>query len=121
MHNQHTTLGSVIKNARKRSDLTIEELADRLKISERYLYRIENEGKKPTAEQVCDLRKSIEHHDHDKTLQTNRRIALYKRFRAVVPALCCKRRKRYGRNNRVDDYFKQATNEDKIYYPASAK
>ena len=48
MHNKHTTLGSVIKAARKRSDLTIEELADRLKISERYLYRIENEGKKPS-------------------------------------------------------------------------
>lgn len=48
MQNKSTTLGSVIKSARKRSNLTIEELADRLKISERYLYRIENEGKKPS-------------------------------------------------------------------------
>lgn len=48
MHKQDTILGSVIKEARKRSDLTIEELANRIKISERYLYRIENEGKKPS-------------------------------------------------------------------------
>lgn len=48
MHSESTTLGSVIKSARKRSDLTIEELADRVGISERYLYRIENEGKKPS-------------------------------------------------------------------------
>ena len=48
MHSRSTTLGSVIKSARKRSDLTIEELADRVKMSERYLYRIENEGKKPS-------------------------------------------------------------------------
>lgn len=48
MQNKSTTLGSVIKSARKRSNLTIEELADRVKISERYLYRIENEGKKPS-------------------------------------------------------------------------
>lgn len=48
MQNKSTTLGSVIKSARKRSDLTIEELADRVGISERYLYRIENEGKKPS-------------------------------------------------------------------------
>lgn len=48
MQNQSTTLGSVIKSARKRSNLTIEELADRVGISERYLYRIENEGKKPS-------------------------------------------------------------------------
>lgn len=48
MQNESTTLGSVIKSARKRSDLTIEELADRVGISERYLYRIENEGKKPS-------------------------------------------------------------------------
>ncbi len=48
MQNESTTLGSVIKSARKHSDLTIEELADRVGISERYLYRIENEGKKPS-------------------------------------------------------------------------
>ena len=48
MHNESTALGSVIKSARKRSDLTIEELADRVGISERYLYRIENEGKTPS-------------------------------------------------------------------------
>lgn len=55
MHKQDTTLGSVIKEARKRSALTIEELADRLKISERYLYRIENEGKKPSYDVLYDV------------------------------------------------------------------
>lgn len=51
MQNKSTTLGSVIKSVRKRADLTTKELADRLKISERYLYRIKNEGKKPS----CDV------------------------------------------------------------------
>lgn len=40
-------LSSVIKNARQRSGLTIEALAERVGISERYIYRIENEEKKP--------------------------------------------------------------------------
>ena len=46
VHTKTETLGDVIKDARQRSGLTIEELANRLDISERYLYRIENEGKK---------------------------------------------------------------------------
>ncbi len=40
--------GDVIKNARQKSGLTMEELAERVKITARYLYRIENEGKKPS-------------------------------------------------------------------------
>ena len=36
--------------ARVKSDLTVEELTDRVGITERYLYRIENEGKVPTFE-----------------------------------------------------------------------
>ena len=50
VHTKAETLGDVIKAARQRSGLTIEELANRLDISERYLYRIENEGKKPSYE-----------------------------------------------------------------------
>ena len=48
VHIQHDTLGEVVKNARQRSNLTMEELAYRLQVSPRYLYRIENEGKMPS-------------------------------------------------------------------------
>ena len=48
VHNITESLGDIIKSARQRSDLTMEELAYRVGITERYLYRIENEGKKPS-------------------------------------------------------------------------
>ena len=48
MHSNTETLGQIIKKARKRCNLTIEALADKIDVSERYLYRIENEGKKPS-------------------------------------------------------------------------
>ena len=47
VHNRPETLGEIIKTAREKSDLTVEELTARVGISERYLYRIENEGKVP--------------------------------------------------------------------------
>ena len=55
VHTKAETLGDVIKAARQKSGLTIEELANRLDISERYLYRIENEGKKPSFEILNNL------------------------------------------------------------------
>lgn len=55
MHNQPETLGDIIKSARQRSDITIEALADRVDITERYLYRIENEGKKPSYDVLYKL------------------------------------------------------------------
>ena len=42
------TLGSVVKTKRQTEKLTIEELAERLDISVRYLCRIENKGQKPS-------------------------------------------------------------------------
>ena len=48
VHTEYETLGDIIKAARQKSGLTIEELANRLDITERYLYRIENQGKKPS-------------------------------------------------------------------------
>ena len=45
---QPETPSEIIKAARDKSDLTVEELTDRVGITERYLYRIENEGKKPS-------------------------------------------------------------------------
>lgn len=48
MHNIPESPGHIIKSARERAGITIEDLASRADISERYLYRIENEGKKPS-------------------------------------------------------------------------
>ena len=48
MHNKPETLGCIIKMARENAGITIEALANRVDITERYLYRIENEGKKPS-------------------------------------------------------------------------
>ena len=48
MHRQIKTLGDIIKSVRQENGITIEMLADRIDITERYLYRIENEGKKPS-------------------------------------------------------------------------
>ena len=48
MHTIPETLGTIIKSARHRADVTMESLADKVGITERYLYRIENEGKKPS-------------------------------------------------------------------------
>lgn len=49
------TLGKVIKTAREKSNITIEILAEKVGITERYLYRIENEGKKPSYKILCLL------------------------------------------------------------------
>lgn len=43
MHNQPETLGSILKAAREKAGITIEALAEGAGITERYLYRIENE------------------------------------------------------------------------------
>ena len=48
MHNKPETLGHIIKTARENAGITIEALANKVDITERYLYRIENEGKKPS-------------------------------------------------------------------------
>ena len=47
---EHTfdNLGDIIKNARQKSKLTIEDLAAKVGITERFLYRIENEGNMPS-------------------------------------------------------------------------
>lgn len=50
VHSNHETLGDIIKYYREKSDYTVEELANKIGITERYLYRIENEGKKPSYE-----------------------------------------------------------------------
>ena len=48
MQNVPDILGTIIKRTREHSNITIELLASKVGISERYLYRIENEKKKPS-------------------------------------------------------------------------
>lgn len=55
MHNQPEMLGSILKAAREKADITIEALAEKAGITERYLYRIENEGKKPSFDVLYKL------------------------------------------------------------------
>ena len=55
MQKQPETPGEIIKAAQEKSDLTVEELTDRVGIPERYLYRIENEGKIPKFEVLKKL------------------------------------------------------------------
>ena len=55
MHNQPETLGSILKAAREKAGITIEALAERAGITEQYLYRIENEGKKPSFDVLYKL------------------------------------------------------------------
>lgn len=55
VHSNTDILGQVIKKARKQHNLTIEALADKIGVSERYLYRIENEGKKPSFDVLYKL------------------------------------------------------------------
>ena len=55
MHNKPETLGYIIKAAREHAGITIEALAEKANITERYLYRIENEGKKPSFDDLQKL------------------------------------------------------------------
>ena len=49
MHKIHETLGDIIKAAQQKAGITNEELAAKVGVSERYIYRIENEGKSPAS------------------------------------------------------------------------
>lgn len=55
MHKEHDILGDVIKSARQNSDFTMESLAAKIGVTERHLYRIENEGQKPSYDVLYKL------------------------------------------------------------------
>ena len=55
MHKNHDILGDVIKTARQNSDFTMESLAAKIGVTERHLYRIENEGQKPSFDVLFKL------------------------------------------------------------------
>ena len=59
VHKQPDNLGNVIKTAREKAGVTIEYLASNVGISERYLYRIENEGKKPSYDVLYKLTRKL--------------------------------------------------------------
>lgn len=54
------TLGKVIKAARKKANITVEALAEKVGSTERYIYRIENEGKKPSYEILFSLIRELD-------------------------------------------------------------
>ena len=64
MHTNTDMLGNVIKQARQRADVTIENLAEKVGVTDRYIYRIENEGKKPSYEVLCKIIQTL-HIDPD--------------------------------------------------------
>ena len=55
VHIHTETLGDIIKKARQESGITMEELAFRLNVTPRYLYKIVNEGKKPSFDVLYGL------------------------------------------------------------------
>ena len=59
MHDEHETLGVILKEAREKVNITVEKLAARTGITERYIYRIENEGKKPSYDVLYKLIRAL--------------------------------------------------------------
>lgn len=59
MRNKHDTLGIAIKSARERNNITVEDLAARVGITKRYLYRIENEGQRPRYDLLYKLIRTL--------------------------------------------------------------
>lgn len=55
MHTISDTFGDVLKTARQHKSITIEALAEKIGVTERYLYRLENEGKKPAYDVLFKL------------------------------------------------------------------
>jgi len=55
VQNYHESLGEIVKSARAKADMTVETLANKVGVTERYIYRIENEGKKPSYEILYKL------------------------------------------------------------------
>ena len=59
VHNIPESLGTIIKSARQNADVTMEKLAERVGVTERYLYRIENEGQKPSYDVFIKLLREL--------------------------------------------------------------
>lgn len=55
MQDKPEKLSDIVKEFRARANLTVEKVAEQADITERYLYRIENEDKKPSFDVLCRL------------------------------------------------------------------
>lgn len=60
MHNLPESPGFILKTARERAGITVEALAEMADVSERYIYRIENEGKKPSYDVLYYLIRALD-------------------------------------------------------------
>lgn len=59
VQNNADILSDVLKNARQSAGLTVEALAEKAGISERYIYRIENEKRKPKFDVLLSLIRAL--------------------------------------------------------------
>lgn len=55
VHNIAEIFGMVLKAARQRAGLTVEVLAEKVGVTDRYIYRLENNGKTPGYVILCRL------------------------------------------------------------------
>lgn len=55
VQNEAEIFGAVLKAARQKAGLTVEALAERIDVTERYIYRLENNGKTPGYAVLCRL------------------------------------------------------------------
>ena len=55
MQNEAEIFGAVLKAARQEAGLTVEALAERVGVTDRYIYRLENNGKTPGYAVLCRL------------------------------------------------------------------
>ena len=55
MQKEAEIFGAVLKTARQKAGLTVEALAERLGVTDRYIYRLENNGKTPGYAVLCRL------------------------------------------------------------------
>ena len=60
MRNLPESPGLILKTARERAGITVEALAEMADASERYIYRIENEGKKPSYDVLYHLIRALD-------------------------------------------------------------
>lgn len=55
MQNKHDNFSMVLRNAILQSEFTMEQIAEKISVTERYLYRLENENKKPSYDVLYKL------------------------------------------------------------------
>ena len=55
MQNEAEIFGMVLKAAREKAGITVETLAERVGVTDRYIYRLENNGKTPGYAVLCRL------------------------------------------------------------------